>query len=169
MDALAAAIEPLIPGLRRYARAWTRDAAVADDLVQDCLERAVASWRRRRGDTVRPWLYAILHNLLVDQGRKQKRRGGMVSIETVGEAVLGIRPEQEAGLHHSDLLRALNGLPDEQRAALLLVSVEDLPYVEAAEVLGVPLGTVMSRVSRGRDRLSEMLAPGGRPRLRRVK
>lgn len=169
MDALATAIEPLIPGLRRYARAWTRDAAMADDLVQDCLERAVGGWWRRRGQSVRPWLYAILHNLLVDQTRRQKRRGGLVPIEAVDEATLGVPPEQEAALNHGDLLRALNALPDDQRAVLLLVSVEDLPYAEAAAVLGVPIGTVMSRVSRGRDRLSAMLVASEQPRLRSVK
>jgi RNA polymerase sigma factor (sigma-70 family) len=169
MDALATAIEPLIPGLRRYARAWTRDATLADDLVQDCLERAVAGWWRRRGQNVRPWLYAILHNLLVDQSRRQKRRGGMVAIESVDEAVFGMSPEQEVALHQRDLLRALDALPDEQRAVLLLVSVEDLPYAEAAAVLGVPIGTVMSRVSRGRERLSAMLVVGEQPRLRSVK
>ena len=169
MEGLASAIEPLIPGLRRYARAWTRDAALADDLVQDCLERAVAGWWRRRGGSVRPWIYAILHNLLVDHSRRQKRRGGLVAIDTVDEASLGIAPDQEANLHHGDLLRALDALPDEQRAVLLLVSVEDLPYAEAAAILSVPLGTVMSRVSRGRDRLSVLLAAGERPRLRSVK
>ena len=169
MDALAAAIEPLIPGLRRYALAWTRDAAAADDLVQDCLERAVAGWWRRRGDNVRPWLYAILHNLLVDHGRRQKRRGGMVPIEDVDEAMIGVAPAQEAGLNHGDVLRALDALPVEQRAVLLLVSVEDLSYAEAAAVLGVPIGTVMSRISRGRGRLSAMLAAGDQPQVRSVK
>jgi RNA polymerase sigma factor (sigma-70 family) len=131
MDPLASAIEPFIPGLRRYARAWTRDQTVADDLVQDCLERAVVGWRRRQGDNVRPWLYAILHNLLVDHGRRQARRGTLVPVDDVGEAVLGVSADQEAQLHHRDLLSALQALPEDQRAGLLLVSVEDLSYAEA--------------------------------------
>lgn len=169
MIALAAAIEPLIPGLRRYARAWTRDAVLADDLVQDSLERAVAAWSRRRGSEVRPWVYAILHNRLVDHSRQRARRAPLVAIDAAGEAALARPPEQEAGLHERDLLRALEALPEEQRAVLLLVSVEDLPYAEVAAVLGVPIGTVMSRLSRGRDRLAALMAAGERPRLRRVK
>jgi RNA polymerase sigma factor (sigma-70 family) len=169
MDPLATAIEPLIPGLRRYARAWTRDAALADDLVQDSLERAIAGWSRRRGSDVRPWLYAILHNRLVDHARQRARRAPLVGIDAADEGALAHAPEQEAGLIERDLLRALNALPDEQRAVLLLVSAEDLPYAEVAAVLGVPIGTVMSRLSRGRDRLSTLLVAGERPRLRRVK
>jgi RNA polymerase sigma factor (sigma-70 family) len=169
MDALAAAIEPLIPGLRRYARAWTRDAILADDIVQDCFERAVAGWGGRRGSEVRPWLYAILHNRLVDQSRQHRRRGTLVAIETADDADLAHPPEQEASLHERDLLRALDTLPDEQKAVLLLVSAEDLSYAEAAAVLNVPLGTVMSRLSRGRDRLAALMIAGERPRLRRVK
>jgi RNA polymerase sigma-70 factor (ECF subfamily) len=168
MDPRATAIEPLIPGLRRYARAWLRDATLADDLVQDCLERAVASWSRRRGDAVRPWLYAILHNLLVDQGRRRKRRPGLVPIEAADGPSLAVAPAQEAGLLAADLLRALDALPDDQRAVLLLVSVEDLTYAEAAAVLKAPIGTVMSRLSRGRDRLATMMEAGERPRLRRT-
>ena len=169
MDARAALIEPLIPGLRRYARAWLRDAATADDLVQDCLERAVGSWRKRHGDAVRPWLYAILHNLLVDHGRRQARRGTPVAIDMVADAVLAVPAEQSTGIEHSDLMRALDILSADQRAAILLVSVEDLSYAEAAAILGVPTGTLMSRLSRGRDRLSELIGAGERPKLRRVK
>lgn len=169
MDPLAAAIEPLIPGLRRYARAWLRDPAAADDVVQDCLERAVGRWRQRRGAEVRPWLYAILHNLMVDHGRRQARRGAAVPIHLVEDAALAQLAAQEAGLHHRDLLRALDALPPEQRSVLLLVSVEELSYADIATVLGVPLGTVMSRIARGRDRLAMLLQHGARPRLRSVR
>ena len=153
MDPLAAAIEPLVPGLRRYARSWLRDQAMADDLVQDCLERAVGRWRQRRGAEVRPWVYAILHNLLVDHQRQHSRRGTTVPFHLVDDAALGRPADQDAGLHHRDLLRALDALPEEQRTVLLLISVEGLSYGEVAAVVGVPLGTVMSRISRGRDRL----------------
>ena len=168
MDPLAAAIEPLIPGLRRYARSWLRDRAMADDVVQDCLERAVGRWRQRRGAEVRPWVYTILHNLLVDHQRQHSQRGTAVPLHLVDDATLGRPADQETGLHHRDLLRALDALPEEQRTVLLLVSVEGLPYAEVAAVVGVPLGTVMSRISRARDRLATLLREGERPRLRSV-
>jgi RNA polymerase sigma-70 factor (ECF subfamily) len=169
MERQAALIEPLIPGLRRYARAWLRDASLADDLVQDCLERAVSSWRRRNGSAVRPWLYAILHNLLVDYGRRVARRGTLVPIDAADGAALSIAPEQSAGIEHRDLLRSLDALPSDQRAAILLVSVEDLSYADAALVLDIPIGTLMSRLSRGRDHLARLIGAGERPKLRRVK
>jgi RNA polymerase sigma-70 factor (ECF subfamily) len=169
MDQRAALIEPLIPGLRRYARAWLRDASLADDLVQDCLERAVSSWRRRHGDAVRPWLYAILHNLLIDHRRRSARRGTLVPIDVADEPALSSAPEQAVGIDYGDLMRSLDALPPDQRAAILLVSVEDLSYADAAAVLDVPIGTLMSRLSRGRDRLSALLGAGERPKLRRVK
>lgn len=169
MDQRAVLIEPLIPGLRRYARAWLRDESLADDLVQDCLERAVTSWRRRHGNAVRPWLYAILHNLLVDHGRRLARRGALVPIDAAEGPALSIAPEQAAGMEYSDLMRSLDALPPDQRAAILLVSVEDLSYADAAAVLDVPIGTLMSRLSRGRDRLAGLIGAGERPKLRRVK
>lgn len=169
MDQRAALIEPLIPGLRRYARAWLRDESLADDLVQDCLERAIGSWRRRHGDAVRPWLYAILHNLLVDHSRRAARRGTLVSIDVADGKELSVAPEQSAGIDHGDLMRSLDALPPDQRAAILLVSVEDLSYFEAAAIVNVPIGTLMSRLARGRDRLAGLLGAGERPKLRRVK
>jgi DNA-directed RNA polymerase specialized sigma24 family protein len=104
MDPLAAAIEPLIPGLRRYARSWLRDPAMADDVVQDCLERAVGRWRQRRGAEVRPWVYAILHNLLVDHQRQHSRRGTAVPLHLVDDAALGRPADQDAGLHHRSVI-----------------------------------------------------------------
>ncbi|MBY9064892.1 RNA polymerase sigma factor [Sphingomonas yunnanensis] len=169
MDDRAALIEPLIPGLRRYARGWLRDTALADDIVQDCLERAVSSWRQRRGDAVRPWLYAILHNLLVDHGRRAPRRPTVVSIDTADVVALAVRAEQTDAIEHGDLLRSLDALPPDQKAVILLVSIEDLSYAEAATVLGIPVGTLMSRLSRARDRLAELIGAGARARLRRVK
>ncbi|MBJ7319769.1 MAG: sigma-70 family RNA polymerase sigma factor [Brevundimonas sp.] len=165
-------IEPVIPGLRRYANALVRDPAEADDLVQDCLERAVARWGQRRADNdTRSWLYAILHNLAVNRWRKLSRRGVMAPIDTVDPRSLSVAPAQEHGLDRADVLRALDSLPDEYRSVILLVTVEALPYAEAARVLGVPLGTVMSRLSRGRARLAAALAEGApvKSHLRRVK
>jgi RNA polymerase sigma-70 factor (ECF subfamily) len=117
---------------------------------------------------VRPWVYAILHNLLVDHQRQRSRRGTAVPLHLVDDAALGRPADQDTGLHHRDLLRALDALPEEPRTVLLLVSVEGLPYAEVAAVVGVPLGTVMSRISRGRDRLATLLREGERPRLRSV-
>ncbi|MDE1147634.1 MAG: sigma-70 family RNA polymerase sigma factor [Azospirillaceae bacterium] len=150
-------VEPLIPPLRRYARALVRDAATADDLVQDCLERAITRWHQRRADgDARTWLFTILHNLAVSHIRQNRRRGGQVALDdAVAEPALSRPPTQEDALRHADLLRALDTLPEDQRAVLLLVSVEDLSYAEAARVLDIPIGTVMSRLARAREKLAQ--------------
>lgn len=168
-------VEPLIPRLRRYARSLTRDRASADDLVQDCLERVVSRWGQRRPDAdVRAWAFTILHNLAVNRVRNDARRGTQVNLDEVDEGALATRPTQEGGLHHADLVRALDTLPTEQRSVLLLVSVEDLSYAEVASVLDIPIGTVMSRLARAREKLARALDPdrplaAGRPALWRVK
>lgn len=176
-------IEPLIPALRRYARSLLRDRAAADDLLQDCLERAITRWHQRRADgDARTWLFTILHNLAISRLRQAARRGTHVALDQADESVAARPPTQEDGLRHEDLLRALGTLPEDQRSVLLLVSVEDLSYAEAARVLDIPVGTVMSRLSRAREKLSRAMAPDGsgamapdgsvpvqRPTLRRVK
>ena len=147
-------IEPLIPSLRRFARSVLRDRSLADDLVQDCLEHAVGRWRQRRSDgDVRAWVFAILHNLILNHLRKTRRRGRDVAIEDVDEAQFGRAPTQEDALRHRDLLQALDELPEEQRSVLLLVSVEDLSYAETAKALDIPVGTVMSRLNRAREKV----------------
>jgi len=178
VDDLIAQIEPMIPALRRYARALLRDAELADDLVQDCLERVVERWsQRQRAEDTRQWAFAILHNLAIDSMRRQARRGVHLAIDDVAEGEMAVRGRQEDGLLHQDLLRALDALPPEQRSVVLLVSVEDVSYAEAARMLDIPIGTVMSRVSRGRERLQRALdgepatparATGSSP-LRRLK
>lgn len=165
-------IEPLIPALRRYARALLRDPAGADDLVQDALERAVGRWSQRRSDgDARAWIFAILHNLAMTRLHRAARRPRLLPIDEAGE--LASPPAQEEGLRYQDVLSALSRLPEEQRVVLLLVAVEDLSYAEAAKVLEIPVGTVMSRLSRGRDRLhgilSEEAGQCARQRLRSVK
>ena len=168
-------VEPLIPALRRYARSLLRDRAAADDLLQDCLERAITRWHQRRADgDARTWLFTILHNLAISRLRQVARRGAHVGLDDADESVTARPPSQEDGLRHREVLRALETLPEDQRAVLLLVSVEDLSYVEAARVLDIPVGTVMSRLSRAREKLSRTLAsdvsmPAERPILRRVK
>jgi RNA polymerase sigma factor (sigma-70 family) len=174
MADMAQLIEPLIPALRRYARSFLKDAAAADDLVQDTLERAISRWHQRRSDgDARTWLFTILHNLAVNRLRQTARRGPMLPLTDVEESEVGTRSTQEDWLRQQDILAAVNRLPDEQRSVLLLVSVEDLSYADAARVLDVPVGTVMSRLSRARARLLRMMeedatSASGRPYLRRV-
>jgi RNA polymerase sigma factor (sigma-70 family) len=147
-------VEPLIPALRRYARALVRNRANADDLVQDCLERAVSRWNQRRDGDIRSWLFAILHNLAVDQFRKTAARGRHVRIDETSEDDLSDAAAQEHRLMYQDVLN-LARLPEEQQSVLLLVAVEDLSYADAAKVLNIPVGTVMSRLSRARERLQQ--------------
>ena len=164
-------IEACIPALRRYATALLRSRDDADDLVHDCLVRALDKLHTRRDDAdIRAWLFAIMHNLFVSQIRRGRTRPAGDPLDETHEATLGVRPDQENNLHFRDLLAALNKLPVEQRSVVLLVSVEDLSYAEAANVLGIPIGTVMSRLARGRERLRQLTEENGvRPALRRVK
>ncbi len=163
-------IEDCIPALRRYAAALLRNREDADDLVHDCLVRALDKLHTRRDDAdVRAWLFAIMHNLFISQLRRAKARPSGEPLGETHEAI-GTRPDQESSLQWRDLMRALNQLPVEQRTVILLVSVEDLSYAETAQVLGIPIGTVMSRLARGRERLRQMTEEGDvRPVLRRVK
>lgn len=169
-DEIAALVEPTIPALRRYAWALLRDADRADDLVQDTLERALGRWhlRRRDGD-VRAWLFAIQHNLFVSGLRHRARRGPHVGLEAAEGHLPALGATQENDLAARDALAGLDSLPDEQRSVLLLVGVEDLSYADAARVLGIPVGTVMSRLSRGREKLRQIVETGRVVALRRVK
>jgi len=161
MKHLIAQVEPMIPALRRYARALLRDRDLADDLVQDCLERVIVRWnQRRQANDTRQWVFAIAHNLAVDLMRQQSRRGLHLVLEDVDEAEMATRAPQEEHMQHHELVRALNTLPEDQRSVLLLVSVEDMSYAETAKTLGIPVGTVMSRLARGREKL--LLAMEGR-------
>ena len=156
-------VEATIPALRRYARALTRDADIADDLVQDTLVRALRSEHLFHGGEVRSWLYTILTNLNRNRLRSLSRRPLMSPIEDNDAPDLA---GPEAG--GRDIERALATLVDEQRDALLLVVLEGLSYREVAEVQGVPIGTVMSRLARARVQIKSYL-DGERPALRRVK
>jgi RNA polymerase sigma-70 factor (ECF subfamily) len=156
-------IEAAIPALRRYARALTRDAETADDLVQDTLVRALRCEHLFHGGEVRSWLYTILTNLNRNRLRSLARRPIITPIEDSDAADMA---GPEAG--GRDIERALATLVEDQRAALLLVVLEGLSYREVADVQGVPIGTVMSRLARARAQLKAYL-DGGRPALRRVK
>jgi RNA polymerase sigma-70 factor, ECF subfamily len=156
MSDQATLIEGHIPGLRRFACALLRgDRESADDLVQDCLERALSRWHLRRSEgDVRGWLYTILYNrFLSEQHRRRRRRVHGAFLEVAEAELPGVEGGQDSALAYRDLLRAFSALPEEQRSVLVLIAVEDLSYEEAAHVLGVPIGTVMSRLSRGRERL----------------
>jgi RNA polymerase sigma-70 factor (ECF subfamily) len=156
----SSAILTELPRLRRYARAMVGNRAAADDLVQDTLERAwsrLAQWRP--GSDLRAWLFGIMHNLRVDQ----LRRPGLNTLPMDEEEFeVPIRATQTDHLELSDLELALARLPEEQRAVLLLVALEEMSYEEVARALEIPLGTVMSRLSRGRERL-RLILDGGQP------
>jgi RNA polymerase sigma-70 factor (ECF subfamily) len=156
-------VEAAIPALRRYARALTRDADIADDLVQDTLVRALRAEHLFQGEEIRSWLYTILTNLNRNRLRSLSRRPLMSPIED-NDAPDFAGPEAGG----RDIERALAMLVEEQRTALLLVVLEGLSYREVAEVQGVPIGTVMSRLARARVQIKTYL-DGGRPALRRVK
>ena len=156
-------VEAAIPALRRYARALTRDAETADDLVQDTLVRALRSEHLFHGGEVRSWLYTILTNLNRNRLRSIARRP---LIKLISDEDAPDTAGPEAGMR--DIARALASLVEEQRAVLLLVVLEGLTYREVAEVQGVPVGTVMSRLARARAHIRAFL-DGERPALRRVK
>jgi RNA polymerase sigma-70 factor (ECF subfamily) len=150
-------MEALVPALRRFAWSLTRNADEADDLVQDCLEHALGAWQRRNDDgRLRAWLFTILYNLHVSDRRRQARRSRLLGEVARFEAEPAPAGGQDAAMHCAQVLAQLDTLPAPQREVLLLVGVEGLGYEDAAKVLGVPLGTVMSRLSRGRERLRRM-------------
>ncbi len=145
-----------IPALRRYARLLTGDATRADDLVQDTLERACLKWSLwQPGSMLRSWLLSLMHNLFVNQRRDWRHDDGHVALDDIAEA--GHDPSAQAG-ERLDMERALAILPPAMREVLLLISVEEYSYSEAAEILAVPVGTVMSRLSRARERLREVMS-----------
>ena len=153
-------LEAHIPGLRRYAYALLRgDRESADDLVQDSLERALSCWHQRRTDgDLRGWIYTILYHRFVTDRRRQRRDVGHRSLTDILEAEQpGVEGGQEGALAHRDLLRGFAELPAEQRSVLLLIAVEDFSYRETARILGLPIGTVMSRLSRGREHLRQYM------------
>jgi RNA polymerase sigma-70 factor (ECF subfamily) len=162
-------IEECVPALRRYARALTHDPDRADDLVQDCLERAI----RKRGlwrpsGSVRSWMFRILLNVYRNDLRRARRSPAPVSLEGLpgrDPAGLDVQPGR---LALAETAQAMQALPAEQREVLLLVAVEEMSYAEAAAVLAIPAGTLMSRLARARAALRS-LTDNGAPKLRSVK
>jgi RNA polymerase sigma-70 factor (ECF subfamily) len=148
-----------IPRLRRYAHVLLRDSIAADDLVQDSLERAISRQNLfQPGTNLRAWLFTIMHNLHVNAVIKARRTPSAGTSDDIADSHRSsVAPAQGDGLMLRDLERALGKLPEEQRAVVLLVGVEGLTYAESAAVLDVPVGTVMSRLARGRTRLRTLM------------
>ena len=151
-----AAIVACIPSLRRYARGLVSDPARADDLVQDTLERA---WSRfylwqRRGE-IRAWMFGIMHNQFIDGVRARRSRPEDSAGDDLPEVAQRATQSDRIGVR--DLDRLLQRLPAEQREVMLLIAVEEMTYAEAAIALVVPIGTVMSRLARGREKLRQEL------------
>jgi RNA polymerase sigma-70 factor (ECF subfamily) len=158
-----------VPRLRRYAVALLADRGRADDLVQDTLERALSRlhlWQS--GTDMRRWLFTIMHNLHVNAVRRSIRRGNEANIDDVEDRLVQA-PSQTDSVVVRDLQRAMAELPTEQVEVLILVALEGMAYREVAEVLDIPLGTVMSRLSRARQSLRKYLDGEESPALRRVK
>jgi len=150
----SAAIAEHIPRLRRYARALAGDSHRADDLVQDTLERALVKFHLwRRGSDLRAWMFSIMHNVFINQLKARRE----LALDEATEAALESAPQSDP-LGVRDLDAALRRLPAEQREVLLLVGLEQLSYAEASQALDIPLGTVMSRLSRGRERLRVLMS-----------
>jgi RNA polymerase sigma-70 factor, ECF subfamily len=162
-------IEACVPALRRYARALTRNADRADDLVQDCLERAI---RKRRlflpTGPLEAWLFKLLLNCFRNDLRYARRHPEHGPLEALAIEP-AMPPSQPGRLALAETARAIERLPEEQRQALLLVALQGFSYAEAAKILGIPEGTLMSRLGRARAALREMTGTSGEPRLRTVK
>jgi RNA polymerase sigma-70 factor (ECF subfamily) len=156
-----------IPRLRRYARVLTQDTTRADDLVQETLARG---WEKRRlwaaGTDLRAWLFTIMHNVFVNQRATSVREAQNVSLDAEGESgaawQVPVRAPQQAHVELIEVLRELSRLPPEQREVLVLAAIEEMRYEEIAAVLSIPVGTVMSRLSRAREKLRRVVndAPG---------
>ena len=162
MSDFADLLETEIPRLRRYARALIRDPARADDLVQNALVRAIAKqhlWRP--GTDLRAWLFTILHHQNVNDVRRFSREGAGVPVEHVAPALAAVS-DPSAVLQIRDLERAMAALPEGQRQVILLVGLEGMRYEDVAAILRVPVGTVRSRLSRGRETLRRLMGMRGK-------
>ncbi|MCK1787885.1 MULTISPECIES: sigma-70 family RNA polymerase sigma factor [Pseudomonas] len=168
MHELDEQLRELIPRLRRFAVSLSRNASSADDLVQSTLERAITRWADKTVDgDLRAWLFSILYRQFLDAHRRTRRYARMLELFTGRDDV---QPSVERTVIAQSTLQAFDQLNSEQRALLLWVSVEGLSYKEVAQILDVPIGTVMSRLSRARQALRQ-LSDGeiSRPSLRILK
>ena len=162
-------VEPHIPSLRRYAMVLLRyDEDRSDDLVQDCLVRAMSKWHLwRRPGNLRAWLFTILHNIYVNDVQKAAARPNVIELQEYLPGI-SVPPDQGDGLALREVAHSVQRLPDDQKQILLLIGLEGFSYEEAAHITGIPVGTVMSRLSRARRKLREMLAEGDNPSERNV-
>jgi RNA polymerase sigma-70 factor (ECF subfamily) len=158
-DQTRADIAGMLPRLRRFARALTGQVADADDIVQIALERALMRLDQfRPGTKLDAWLFSIVRNAWIDETRARARRARLFAPAELGERIGGEgEAEMRAKLEADDVWKAMRALPEEQREAVALVCVEGLAYREAADALGVPIGTLTSRLARGREALQRML------------
>lgn len=155
MEHLSEQLRSYVAGLRRYAMALTRDSSDADDLVQETLKRGLMSLKKgNRIDNLRSYLYRTLHNVQVSEYHRRGNGGIHVPLEDAGEQ-LARQGSQHWNAELRELFVALHALPGEQRNVLILVTIEGFTYQETADILGVPIGTVMSRLSRARRALTE--------------
>ena len=157
-------IVPYIPNLRRYARALIGDREGADDLVQDTLERAVRKFHLWKPGDLRAWLFSIMHNVFVNQLKARK-----IAYEIEVDESIAAPMSSVTATDLMDLDRALAAISPDQRVVVLLVALEDMTYAEVARALGIPIGTVMSRLSRGREKLRRLMeGESGRGPLRMI-
>jgi RNA polymerase sigma-70 factor (ECF subfamily) len=156
-------IVPYIPNLRRYARALVGDRDGADDLVQDTLERAVRKFHLWRPGDLRAWLFSIMHNVFVNQLKARK-----ISPDVEIDDSFPAPASSVTSMDLQDMQRALGALAPEQREVVLLVALEDMSYADVSRALGIPMGTVMSRLSRGRERLRRAMGEPARAGLKVV-
>ena len=159
-----------LPHLRRFARALCGDAALADDLVQDCVERAMG--KSHLYDPSRPlraWLYAVLRNIFISGLRRDRRSSVIKTVDDLVEREDAVAAAQEDRISVKQISEALDRLPTQHREVIVLVGLEEMSYRDVAEILAVPIGTVMSRLSRARSQLREILEQRGTTVLRRVK
>lgn len=160
MDEFEAALASLLPKLRRFAHGLTRHAADADDLTQRTAERVLkARGQWQPGTNFDAWAYRILRNLWIDTVRSRQRRDKILVPAEQGERI-GAPGDAETRVELHFLMRAMDRLPDEQREAVALVMIEGLAYAQAADILEVPIGTLTSRLVRGRQALMQMLSEG---------
>ncbi|MGK2741509.1 RNA polymerase sigma factor [Tepidicaulis sp. LMO-SS28] len=171
MDDLEWQVEREVPHLRRFAYALTGRREEADDLVQDALERAWRKRHLRRGGVLRPWLFKILYRVFLNGRRKKKMPVVEWDEGDMGAPHQAVPPAQDMRLRMDDMGRALDALPEEQRAVVVLVALEGVSYDQAAQMLGIPVNTLRSRLFRGREKLRELMdgTEEMKPRLRRVK
>jgi RNA polymerase sigma-70 factor, ECF subfamily len=159
-----------LPHLRRFARALSGDASLADDLVQDCIERALV--KSHLYDPARPlraWLYAILRNLFISGLRRDGRSAVVKTVDDLVGTEGSVPAAQEERMSAALVAQALERLPAQHREVIVLVGIEEMSYRDVAEITGVPIGTVMSRLSRARSTLRNILEERGHSVLRRVK